>query len=109
VRGFIERFVRGFFVVALQFDFQIFSDMDGFDAGVSQMFKGFQNSDALRVNDGFFGCDDDFGFHVRATVVSGFEFQVSSFEFCPRENFLKLRSSRIRALKFFVRCVIVGA
>jgi hypothetical protein len=29
------------------------------------VFEGFFDGDALRVNDRFLGCDDDFGFHSR--------------------------------------------
>ena len=66
-----ERLPRGFLVRAVEFNFQEFADVDGFDAGVAHVFEGFQNRDALRVNDGLFRGDDDFCFHARAGKFCG--------------------------------------
>ena len=68
-------------LVAVQFDFEIFADVDGLDAAVAHLFEGALDGFALRVHDGFFRCDDDFCFHARAEGVSGFKPQVSSLKF----------------------------
>jgi len=65
VAGFIELAARGFFVGAIQFDFEEFPYVHGVDAIVSHVFKGALDCFALGINDGLFGGDDDFGFHVR--------------------------------------------
>jgi hypothetical protein len=38
---------------------------------MAHVFEGFQDGDALRVNDGFFWGDDDFCFHARAKRFCG--------------------------------------
>jgi hypothetical protein len=66
---FIERFARGFSVVAVKFDFQKFSDMHGFDVLVAHVFESFQNGESLRIHDRFFWSDDDFSFHARKKIL----------------------------------------
>jgi hypothetical protein len=67
----IKGLSRGFLIGAVEFDLQEFADVNGFDAGVPHVFQGFQNRNALRVNDGFLWGDDDFSFHARAGKFCG--------------------------------------
>jgi hypothetical protein len=60
----IEHLARGFLIRAVELDFEKFTNVNGFNAGVAHVFEGFQNRDALRVNDGFLWGDDDFCFHA---------------------------------------------
>jgi len=124
MRGFVERFACVFLVGGVEFDLQIFADVDSFDAAMAHVFEGFQDGDALRVNDGFFRGDDDFCFHARAKRFCGKNFgearNFSKSECRAKdakknegENFPSQpsRSSRdiFEALNFSARCAIVHA
>jgi hypothetical protein len=65
VRGFIELLPRGFFVAAVQFNFQIFAHVNGFDALVTHLFERALYGFALRINDRFLWRNNDFGFHLQ--------------------------------------------
>jgi len=67
MRGVIQRFLRGGFVRAgREVNLDVFADVNAGDILITHVFKGFFDSDALRINDGFLRSDDDFGFHARA-------------------------------------------
>jgi hypothetical protein len=62
----VERLAGGFPVRAVEFDFQIFTDVDSPDAPVAHLLKGDLDGFTLGIHHGFFRGDDDFGFHARA-------------------------------------------
>lgn len=70
VRGVVQRFLRRRLVRAgREVNLDVFADVDAGDAGVTQVFKGVLHGLALRVEDGFFRSDDDFGFHARQKIL----------------------------------------
>jgi hypothetical protein len=69
VRGVIQGGTGGFDIRAFQLDFEVFANVDGFDAGMAHLGEGGLDGFALRIKDGFFRRDDDFGFHACAGKV----------------------------------------
>lgn len=51
------------FLVAFEFDLQVFAHVHGFDAAISHLFERGLDGFALGIHDGFLGGDDDFCFH----------------------------------------------
>jgi hypothetical protein len=51
---------------------------------VAHVFQGFQNRDALRVNDGFFRSDNNFGFHVRTWELSRKKIEATEWRIFPQ-------------------------
>ena len=66
VAGLVDLFAQRF-LVAGDFDFQVFADVDGADALVTHVFEGVLDGFALRVEHGFLRRDDDFCFHAART------------------------------------------
>ena len=102
VRGFVERFARGFLVGGVEFDLEIFADVDGFDAAMAHVFEGFQDGDALRVNDGFFRGDDDFCFHARAKKILRKNFRRSE-EFLKNKDVARRPRRKMKVENFSLR------
>jgi hypothetical protein len=63
VAGFVDLFAPGFFVGIGEFDFEVFSDVDGADAFVTHVLQGALDGLPLGVHDGLFWSDDYFCFH----------------------------------------------
>src|SRR5437868_11121377 len=61
--GLIDLSAHGL-TVARHLDFKILPHMDGLDALVPHVFESFLDSLSLRIDDRFFGCNNDFGFHL---------------------------------------------
>ena len=68
--GLVQLLARGFFVRAVEFDFEVFANMDGFDAAIAHVFEGGLHGLALRIKDRFLGRHNNFGFH-RKKIKSG--------------------------------------
>jgi hypothetical protein len=67
VRGIVQRFLRRRLIRAgREINFDIFANVNAGDIVVAHVFESFFDGDALRIYNGFFRGDDDFGFHVRA-------------------------------------------
>ena len=60
--GIIDLFPGRFCVRPCQFDLEVFANVNGADALISHVRQGALHRFALRINDRFFGRDDDFGF-----------------------------------------------
>jgi hypothetical protein len=67
---------------------------------MAHVFEGFQNGDALRVNDGFFRGDDDFGFHARAKKILRKNFRRS-------EKFLEIGGASVLASRAVSGCCLL--
>ena len=65
VTGFVNFLAPAFGVAIGQFDFEKFANMHGANAFEAKVVKGALDGFALRIDDGFLGCDDDLRFHYR--------------------------------------------
>src|SRR6185436_20813204 len=63
VAGIVNLFPCVFFVGAIEFDFEIFTDVDGTDSMVAHMFEGALNGLSLGIEDCLFRRDNDLGFY----------------------------------------------
>ena len=67
--GIVNLFAGGFFVGAIEFNFEIFADVDCADAVVTHVGEGALDGFALRIENRFLGCDDDLRFQQGACWV----------------------------------------
>lgn len=63
VGGFVELLAGGFFVRAVEVDFEVFAYVHGFYAAVAHLFEGGLHGFALRIHDRLFRRHNNFGFH----------------------------------------------
>src|SRR5579862_6590580 len=67
----VEGLARGFPIRAIQFNFEIFADVNGLDALVPHLFERIPDGFALGVHHGPLWSNDNFCFHLRAPGIRG--------------------------------------
>lgn len=60
----VDLFAPGLLVAVGQFDFHVFPDVHSADAFVAHVVERVLHGFPLRIENGFFGCDNDFCFHA---------------------------------------------
>jgi hypothetical protein len=121
----MRRFIQGFFGGGLvragrQINLNVFANVNAGDTRVTHVGKGVLDGFALRIKDGFFRSNDDFGFHVCAhsfrLQVSGFKFEVKASQYPDDKNprkpqvnmgFHKCRPAHTSNIDFSGGCGIV--
>ena len=68
--GVVDLFARGFLVGARELDFQVLADVYCPHAGIAHVGQGALHRLALRIDDRFLWCNNDFGFQTKLTSAA---------------------------------------